>query len=88
MPEIPTEPDARTVLTTRRRETITIETRGHTVTTETYGERHTYSVPTGHDPIAAHQACVARMRHLYGWRIESCTVHDSWTTRRQDGNGA
>lgn len=84
---MPDEPDARTILV-KDRHTMYVQTRGHTVTVEAYGERHTYTVPMDCDPIAAHQACVARMRHLHGWRIESCTVHDSWTTRRQDGTGA
>lgn len=81
------EPDARTILV-KGRQTMCVQTRGHTVTVETSGGRHTYSVPAGYDPIAAHQASVARMRYLRGWRIESRTVHDSWTIHRQDGTGA
>ncbi|MFC8124476.1 hypothetical protein [Streptomyces sp. NPDC057302] len=84
---MPDQPDARTKLV-KDRHTMYVETHGHTVTTETYDQRHTYTVPADHDPVAAHQATVARMRHLHGWRIDSCTVHDSWTTHRQDEAGA
>lgn len=49
MPDIPTEPDARTVLTNRR-ETITIETRGRTRRVETGTDVFTHTVPDDQDP--------------------------------------
>lgn len=81
MPDIPTEPDARTVLTNRR-ETITIETRGHTRRVETGTDVFTHAVPDDQDPIGAHMAHVARLRHIRGFLLKSCTLTGAWQTLR------